>query len=1647
MSCTRRAETRFAGACAPVLEERTTMTPQEAQALRSDDPNAAAAERDEERAAAARVKSAQIRLERSAPEVAEFCETLYSSAPPEDVTRFSAETLATLAREVFARSNLRPARTTLVEILEIPSEEHGALGETVFLAVNDDMPFLFDSLMGELGARNIRAHALFHPIVRLKRDAKGARAASGIAVRESLIVVVLDPILDERAKQALLDGARNVFAQVALAVRDWRRMLDQLERTIENLRRNPPHAPDELLDESIAFLEWLGDNHLTFLGCRDYAYSDVDGGRLEPIPESGLGVLSDLATRVVGRGPEHANLPPEVRAFLRQPDPLIITKANERSVVHRRVYMDYVGVKLFDESRRLSGERRFVGLFTSGAYSRRPGDIPLLRLKIANILRRAGLPPDSHDGKALAHILDTYPREELFQASEDEIFATALGVLRLGERPRVRVFLRFDRFDRFVSALVYLPRDRYDARARERIHGLLAKAFDGRMSAATPAIDETQLARIHFIIGRNKGARPDVQVHELEAEIRAAIRTWGDGFAQSLIRKHGETEGLRLLRRHAGAFPPRYRDVFAPDEAVSDLGEFEQMKKGGGTVRARAYRAASDATSTLRLKFYVMGRMLPLSACLPVFENLGFRVIAEDSYAVSLGRANPSEAVILDFQMECADGSGLAEQRWAGLTDAIHAILSGTAENDGFNRLVLSAALPWQDVIVLRAAAKFLRQAGFAFSQDYIEQALARNAHIAALLVELFRALHDPEGKEREARADALRARLDLALHDVPALDDDRIIRRLRNIVDCILRTNFFQPVSDGTNPSHFCMKLDSHKLTELPAPRPLYEIFVYSPDVEGVHLRFGKVARGGIRWSDRREDFRTEVLGLVKAQQVKNAVIVPVGAKGGFFPKRISIQTSREESQALGIAAYRTLIHALLDITDNIGPDGGIVPPASTVRYDDDDPYLVVAADKGTASFSDIANGIAQARGFWLGDAFASGGSHGYDHKKMGITARGAWEAVKRHFREMGRDIQGEPFTCIGVGDMSGDVFGNGMLLSKQTKLFAAFDHRHIFIDPDPDPALSWAERKRMFDLPRSTWDDYNRARLSKGGSIYSRKSKEIVLSPEVQALTGIGSERASPNDVIRALLKTPVDLLWFGGIGTFIKAASQSNLDVGDRANDAVRVDASEVGARVIGEGANLGVTQLGRVEYAQKGGRINTDAIDNSAGVDTSDHEVNIKILFSGPLRRGGVSEDERDRLLNDMTEDVAAHVLRDNYDQTLAISVAESRSARDLDSHGRFIRDLVRRGRLDRAVEFLPDEDELHRRALAGRGLTRPELAVLLAYAKLDLDAQIVASDLPDQPFFASELAAYFPATAVERLPGELIHHRLRREIVATVLSNRIVNLAGPVFVHRLEEISSAPAARIARAFVLAEGAFGLSALKARIDSLDGEVPAAVQTGAHDEIQDLLRRLGLWFLINVPARADLGDTITSYRAGVDALRGTFSTLVSPYEAQATESRIAELEKTGMPFALSEDIAVLPLLGGAPEIVLLAEARALPVDLVAGAYFAIGAAAGLDRLRGLAARIAGREHWDRLAVRRVVDDLFASQRALAAEALAGSPAREPATRAQGADSVRHWEAAHSDVLSRTRSFLAELERSGDLSIAKLTLANSQIRTLAER
>ncbi len=1545
----------------------------------------------------------------------EFFQALFASALPEEILRVRPSRLAALASALHGQ--VARHRNGGTEVVLLDDEE---TRETVLVGINDDRPFLFDSALQAALAYRARIRAAFHPII--ARDGH----------RVSVIALVCNTIASESERTALTGGVHEAFTQGALAVRDWRAMLERLEAARAELAASPPKAD---VSESLAFLDWLAADHFTFLGARDYRLvTDSGNGRLEPVEDSGLGVLSATEARVIHAGAERPGLSAPVRAYLDEPQALIVTKSHARSKVHRRSHMDYIGVKRFDTEGRFVGEHRFVGLFTSSAYSAQPRVVPLLRQKIAAVMTRAGLDPASHDGKALSHILDSFPRDELFQVSEDELYQVATGILRLAGLPRLKLFLRFDRFDRFVSAILLAPRDRLNSKLIADIHGYLATTLNGRTSAAQTAVDESPVARIHYIVGRNEGPVPPVDMHALEQHIAGMIETWNDALNTAMCAVHGNQEGMRKLETMAPRFSPGYRDHFSAHEGVRDLTVLQELAaaKDGLNVRARVWRREGDASAALHLKLHVLGDVLPLSASLPVFENLGLTVISEDAFPVSFsaGAGWRQDAVILDFAMERADGVAVKiDTIRRPLEDAFHAVLQGDAENDGFNKLVMGAGLAWRDVTILRAVGRYLRQAAIAFSLAYMEQALVRNPEVAALLVALFHARCAPDRNGRDD-ALALSARIEAVLKTVPSLDDDRIIRRFRNVIENVLRTNFWQKDRHGGAKPYLSLKLDSARLDGLPAPRPWREIFVYSPAVEGVHLRFGPIARGGIRWSDRREDFRTEILGLVKAQQVKNAVIVPVGAKGGFFPKTMPENPSREIFMATGIAAYKMLIHALLDITDNLDAHGTIMPPPDVARPDGDDPYLVVAADKGTASFSDFANAIALERGFWLGDAFASGGSAGYDHKKMGITARGAWEAVKRHFRELGTDIQKEDFTVIGVGDMSGDVFGNGMLLSKHIRLLAAFDHRHIFLDPNADAAKGFAERKRLFELPRSSWDDYNRDLIGRGGGVFARTLKEIPLTAEMKALLGTEADTLAPAALIHALLKARTDLLWFGGIGTYIKASTQTNADAGDRANDAVRIDGSEVRARVVGEGANLGVTQLGRIEYARAGGRIDTDAVDNSAGVDTSDHEVNLKILLSGPVRRGEIDDQKRNSLLASMTEAVAAHVLADNYNQTLALSVAELGAVQDIDAAARFMRDLESRGQLNRAVEFLPGDAAMMTLAHDHKGLTRPELCVLLAYAKLDLDAQLLDSSLPDDPALEELAAGYFPAALVAAFPYEPSRHRLKREIVSTVLANRIVNLAGPLFGFRMRELSGLPGAEVARAFVMADGAFALSALKERIDALDGKVDAVIQMSLYAAIADHLRRVTPWFLTHVAGDAALGDSVALYRAGVEALRPR----IVP---DVMEDRIAKWRAAGIPDAVARDTALLPAMTAAPDIALLAHDARQPPDQVAALYFALGRTLGLDRLRDWSRQLSPSEHWDRLAVRRLIEDLSATQRLLARRLLAAEGGGEAA--------AHRWAKENKIALDRIEGFVTALESSGELSIAKLMLAASQMRNLA--
>ncbi|MBP6011680.1 MAG: NAD-glutamate dehydrogenase [Alphaproteobacteria bacterium] len=1568
----------------------------------------------------------------------QFAKHFFAGAAPEDLTVFSKDIQSGIARLFWQAAEARKPGEMFVRVFTPAASVDGFAAPVTLLAtINDDKPFLVDSILSELGERGLKVKAVFHPIFKVKRDANGVFRGfvfdGSEAASESMICVAVSRLGTAERMRAVEGGVTQVLRDVRVAVGDWKATLTRLDESIAELWQNPPKIPKDELDESLAFLQWLKQNHFTFLGTRDYAFDPKGDGQLTPLHETGLGLLRDPERRVIRRGQDRATMTPEVRAFMMQPSPLIVTKSLEKSPVHRRVQEDYIGVKRFDKAGNLVGERRFIGLFTSTAYHDSPREIPFLRRKVANVMAQSGFAKGSHNAKALAVVLENLPRDELFQVSEADLLKMGPALAYLGDRPDTNVFIRFDTFERFASVHVYFPADKFRGGLMRALGGILTDALGGQVTSAYPHTEEGQMARIHFMIVF-PDRRPASYDHDaLKARLTQAVRLWSDDFADALTQSMAPEHADAIFAQYAGAFSEAYREAFGPAEAILDIAKIEEVAAAGaGALALRSSGGKDPSDGVIHFKIYHAGAVIELSDLLPVLEDFGLRVIEEVNYPVK--RAGVP-VTIHDLRLK----GQLTPEREASMRlfeDAFLTVWNGGAESDRFNRLILFADLPWRDVAMLRSVAKYLRQATFGASQALMEEALARNPRIAGALVRLFKARFDLATANRAQLEAKINGEIDEALAKVPSLDDDRIVRRFRNVIQSMLRTNFFQK----GKPS-IAFKIDSSKIEDLPLPRPMFEIFVYSPEVEGVHLRFGKVARGGLRWSDRREDFRTEVLGLVKAQQVKNAVIVPVGSKGGFYPKKLPPPSNREAWMAGGIAAYKTFIASLLDMTDNIAPDGKIVPPADVVRHDPDDPYLVVAADKGTATFSDIANGISKDYGFWLGDAFASGGSAGYDHKKMGITAKGAWETVKRHFREIGTDIQTTPFTVVGVGDMSGDVFGNGMLLSKATKLVAAFDHRDIFLDPSPDPAVSFAERQRIFNLPRSSWADYDQAKISKGGGVYSRSMKKIPLSPEVKALTGLTADSAEPAELMKALLKAPADLLWFGGIGTYVKSSAQSHADVGDKANDALRVDGKDIRAKVVGEGANLGMTQAGRIEYAHAGGRLNTDAIDNSAGVDTSDHEVNLKILLNGSIGAGELKAADRDPLLVRMTDEVGHLVLADNYNQSLALSVAQLGGAWESDAYGRFMRALEREGRLNRSVEGLPSNDNLRERANRNEGLTRPELAVLLAYAKLQLFDELNSSALPDDPFYAGTLKAYFPSEAAKYAKGMGLH-RLKREIVATVLTNEMINRGGPVFMHRLKEASAAEAPALARAYTIASQAFGTDKLVARINALDNKIAAEVQLKMHARLAMQLLRQTLWFFRHVPATTPIADAIAPYAQGIDKLRGTFSTLVSDAEGKAISDSIAELRAAGVPDDLADDIGALSAIGATPDITRLSTETKKPLDMVAGAYFAAARTIGVDRLRLAAERMNLPEHWDRLAVRRLIDDLFVHQRELAARALSNGTTGD--NRKAGNAAVDTWAQGHREQVDRVGTLIGDLERSGTFTVARLTLAASQIRDL---
>ncbi|KPI06993.1 hypothetical protein OV450_3627 [Actinobacteria bacterium OV450] len=1604
-----------------------------------------------------------------------YLQRYYLHTAPEDLLDRDPVDVFGAALSHYRLAENRPQGTANVRVHTPTVEENGwTSSHSVVEVVTDDMPFLVDSVTNELSRQGRGIHVVIHPQVVVRRDVTGKlieilgpdcdahgpkTARPHDSLVESWIHVEIDRETDRADLKQITDDLRRVLSDVRESVEDWEKMRDAALRIADDLPDEPtaPDLREYELEEARELLRWLADDHFTFLGYREYNL--VDGDALSAVPGTGLGILRSDPHHS-GQEDDHPvspsfnRLPADARAKAREHRLLVLTKANSRATVHRPSYLDYVGVKKFDAEGNVVGERRFLGLFSSAAYTESVRRVPVIRRKVAEVLDGAGFSPNSHDGRDLLQILETYPRDELFQTPVDKLREIATSVLYLQERRRLRLYLRQDEYGRYYSALVYLPRDRYTTGVRLRLIAILQEELGGSSVDFTAWNTESILARIHFVIrvpqGKELPVLTDGDVERIEARLVEAARSWADGFADALVAEVGEERAAELLRKYGTSFPEGYKADHKPRAAVADLCHLERLSASDRPFALSLYEPVGAGAGQRRFKIYRTGEQVSLSAVLPVLQRLGVEVTDERPY--ELRCSDRTNAWIYDFglRMPLPAGNGdtyLGDDARERFQEAFAAVWQGDAENDNFNTLVLSAGLTWRQAVVLRAYAKYLRQAGVNFSQDYMEDTLRNNVHTTRLLVSLFEARMSPGRQSAGTELiDAMLEELDGALDQVASLDEDRILRSFLTLIKATLRTNFFQLNDAGEQHAYVSMKFDPQAIPELPAPRPAYEIWVYSPRVEGVHLRFGKVARGGLRWSDRREDFRTEILGLVKAQMVKNTVIVPVGAKGGFVAKNLpDPSVDRDAWLAEGIASYKIFISALLDITDNM-VGGAVVPPNGVVRHDEDDTYLVVAADKGTATFSDIANGVAEAYGFWLGDAFASGGSAGYDHKGMGITARGAWESVKRHFRELGHDTQTEDFTVVGVGDMSGDVFGNGMLLSEHIRLVAAFDHRHIFIDPTPDAATSYAERRRLFELPRSSWADYDPALLSAGGGVHPRTAKAIPVNAQMRAALGIeaGVTKMTPADLMQAILQAPVDLLWNGGIGTYVKAGTETHTDVGDKANDAIRVNGGDVRAKVIGEGGNLGLTQLGRIEFARigaggEGGKVNTDAIDNSAGVDTSDHEVNIKILLNAVVADGDMTVKQRNKLLAEMTDEVGHLVLRNNYAQNTALANGTAQAPSLLHAQQRFMRRLEAAGRLDRGIEFLPTDRQIRELLSAGKGLTQPELAVLFAYTKITVADELIATELPDDPYLRRLLHAYFPAALREKFPEQIDGHALRREIITTLLVNDTVNTGGSTFLHRLREETGASTEEIVRAQLSAREIFGMAEVWDAVEALDNKVAADVQTRVRLHSRRLVERGTRWLLNNRPQPLQITETIELFADRVSEVWAELPKLVRGADLDWYQSIVDELTGEGVPEELAAKVAGFSSAFPTLDIVAISDRTGVDPLGVAEVYYDLADRLDITQLMDRIIELPRSDRWQSMARASIREDLFAAHAALTADVLAvGNGDSTPE------DRFKAWEEKNAAIISRARTTLDEIRGSDDFDLANLSVAMRTMRSL---
>ncbi|MFV0434018.1 MAG: NAD-glutamate dehydrogenase [Leucobacter sp.] len=1527
---------------------------------------------------------------------------------------------------------------TLVEVFTPTLREHGWTSRRTIIDIcTADSPFLVDSVSAAVARQGLNLHLLIHPVVSVRRDQTGelleidARGGD----LESWIHLEVDRVPTEEGRVELAEYLRKVLHDVHAAVNDWPQMRRACLDIVTDLRTEPPQSVDPAtIQPTVDFLNWLAEDNFTFLGYREHVLETDENGEeiLRALPHTGLGILRNSKAAI-------AHLTPEAQRTARDPRLLTITKANSRATVHRDVYLDYIGVRTFDEQGNVTGERRFLGMFTSAAYATSVMMLPIVASKVRAVLEASGHAPNSHTGKDLQQVLEQYPRDELLQDTPEHLLEVASEVSRLRERRRARIFLRRDEFGRFASALVYLPRDRYNTTVRLRIEGLLRSVFGADQVDHTTRVGDSPLAQLHFVVRVPKGSPlPEVNEAELQPLLDDAIRGWEEGFVNALHQAYDEEEAAKLLSRYSSAFPESYKEYVPPQNAIGDVVLLEEMERGA-EFTVHLYDP-EEMEPEKRILTVVSNRQYPLTQILPILTDLGVDVVDERPNVITL--PGGVTRYISDFGLVVNDAALWGDEAWGvEFKNAFSAAWTGAAESDRLNSLVLLGGLEWRRIVILRAIAMYLRQIGSAFSVEYIERALTANPGIAADLVRLFELRFDPEFTgDREFEVAELTESLLTALDGVSSLDEDRILRSFIGVIDATWRTNFYQHDAEGNPKPWVSMKLDCARVPGLPKPHPMAEIWVYSPEVEGVHLRFGKVARGGLRWSDRREDFRTEVLGLVKAQMVKNAVIVPTGSKGGFVAKRLPSPSDRGAWLEGGKAAYRTFIRGLLDITDN--RDGNVIlPPADVVRRDGDDPYLVVAADKGTASFSDIANGISEEYGFWLADAFASGGSAGYDHKGMGITARGAWESVKRHFREMGHNTQTQDFTVIGIGDMSGDVFGNGMLLSEHIRLVAAFDHRHVFVDPTPDAATSFFERRRLFELPGSSWNDFDRSLISEGGGVFPLTAKSISVSPQMAQALGLdpGVKKLTPLELKKAVLLAPVDLMWNGAIGTYIKASDETDAEIGDRGNDAIRVNGKDLRLRVVGEGGNLGVSQRGRIEAALSGVRINTDAIDNSAGVGTSDREVNIKILLGALERDGRFDREGRNELLRSMTEEVAVQVLRDNYEQNVLLGNSRANALEMLPSHERLMEWLEERDELDRALEFLPSPTEIQHRIDQRRGLTRPEFAVLVAYAKLALKADLAVTDLADDPWFARTLADYFPEPIREHYAGDLAEHPLRAEIVVNSVVNSMVNRGGITFAYRATDETGASSEQIARAYVAVREIFDLAGFVIEVEATDNIVSTDVQTDLYLTFRRLLDRATRWFVQHRPDGVDIGVEIERFSDSVQRHAGRMGELLHEEELERFETDVRAFEEAGVPAELALRGAGLLESMSLLDIIERCRLRDWNLDEVTEVYYALTARVHFDDLLIRVSALPQDDRWGATARAAMRDDLYAVMIELAASVIEQTSAGDPDER------IANWIEQGGPSARRALDESLAAVRAGDhTGLATLSVALRRLRSL---